>query len=289
MHLSLSEMVHLIPRLYRRKSHEFGTSSSVDTKSGLDESDGAMVPNKETTADDTAAEPVSAMSFNKTSTVKPKSKRFWKFLNSLVPKMLESDSEDEEDHLGELEEDDSTGLEQPALSESTPAEEQEEHSDGDSVLSELAFGPSLRDGADDTLTALNTGCDDTIEETKIGWKAEFPQLLTDRRSRQSKITPQQHGVGGRAHEVEAAATSGDDDSDLQFVAPRARASRSSHFGGSAPRGLLAQACQGKKNVGGEKACKVASRASVCVVTKDDSRYCFLSDPTPFCRFAIGFD
>ena len=254
-------MVHLPWRTRRGISREVRSSSNIDRALDLEASDGKVVPNTEPTAEDTAAEPVSAMSLktpeagdgtlNGKSSVNPKAGRFWKFINSLVPKMLDSDSEDEED--------DPAGLEKLSQSEPTCAEEQE---DGDSILSELAFGPLLHGGAKDALKGFNEGCDDMVEETREGCEADCPQLLTDRRSQRPKITTRQRGVNGRTHDAEEATTSGDDSSNLDSLAFKPRASRSSHFGVSATTGLLVQAYQKDENVGGHEASKVASMSSI---------------------------
>ncbi|KAI4122694.1 MAG: hypothetical protein LQ347_006415, partial [Umbilicaria vellea] len=192
---------------------------------------------------------------------KSKSPRFWKFINTLVPKMVESDSEDEED--------DPVGLEQVAPPGGTHPGEQEEHLDVASILSGLAFGPSSRDGAKGAFQVVTENRDETIDETMKEGEAVGPQMLADQRSQQPKATTQQRGASVREHNVKEAASSRDDGSDLRSAVYSAQASRSSRCGSSAKTDLPVQAYQEVKNDGDQQAGKIALRSSADVVVNDN--------------------
>lgn len=248
-------------------TRELRSLSHVDPAVVVDASDSTTAPNTVPTTEETAVQPMSAMgleaqkagdrALEETTSSKFKSRRFWKFINTLVPKMVESDSEDEEY--------DPAGLEQDAPPGSTHADEQEEHSDVDSILGEVAFEPSSRDGAKDAFKVVTENRDEMTDETMKEGLAVGPQMLADQRSQKSKKTTEQRGASGRTLGAKEAASSGDDGSDL----PSARASRSSHSETSAKIDLPVQAYQELKNIGGQQAGKVASRSSAGVVVNND--------------------
>ena len=132
----------------------------------------------------------------------PKSARIWKFLNSLVPKMFDMDSEDEDD--------DPTELQQPDRPESIHSEEQEEqeeqeeHSGGDSILSELALGPSFRDVANNALKDFTKEGENVMEGTENGWEEERLRQLNGLRSELLQLTAEQRGAKRRSQDVEQA-------------------------------------------------------------------------------------